>query len=260
MIIDSHLHIGKIGKFDMPETVLIEAMEKYNIDFGLVSNIECCEFDSELNELPVNERYSQIQVNRRLLEFLKKNPKKVKGQFWIKPYSECWSEDVEQFMEENAEYFVGFKMHPFHSQIAPTDDRCRGYFEYANRKGLSIAIHTANDKHSDPREVLKVATQYPNAKFIMVHLGLGTSNGLALSLLDQAENLYGDTTWVDINRIHETLMDKNHKLMFGTDSPIDGVDTYKAYAPYFEALQTCGEASYRRLMALNAQEVFNLQL
>ena len=33
MIIDSHIHIGKIINFNMPEEMVIESMEKYRIDF-----------------------------------------------------------------------------------------------------------------------------------------------------------------------------------------------------------------------------------
>ena len=47
MIIDCHTHIGKILTFDMPETMLLDSMDKYHIDFALVSNIEGAEFDEE---------------------------------------------------------------------------------------------------------------------------------------------------------------------------------------------------------------------
>lgn len=49
MVIDSHVHIGKIDKFNMPESMVIESMKKYNIDFSLVSNIEGIEVDCEQN-------------------------------------------------------------------------------------------------------------------------------------------------------------------------------------------------------------------
>lgn len=32
MIIDSHVHIGNIMNFNMPEEMVLKSMEKYNID------------------------------------------------------------------------------------------------------------------------------------------------------------------------------------------------------------------------------------
>ena len=39
MIIDSHVHIGSIGRFDMKPEYVIDSMERYGIDYSLVSSI-----------------------------------------------------------------------------------------------------------------------------------------------------------------------------------------------------------------------------
>jgi len=52
MIIDSHTHIGTITKFNMPESMLLDSMQKYGIDFALVLNIEGCEVDNVISLEP----------------------------------------------------------------------------------------------------------------------------------------------------------------------------------------------------------------
>lgn len=52
MIIDTHAHIGKMLIFDMPEEDLLYSIEKYGIDFSLVSNIEGSEFDEHGKPVP----------------------------------------------------------------------------------------------------------------------------------------------------------------------------------------------------------------
>ena len=60
MIIDTHVHIGKVLKFSMPEEMVLDSMEKYNIDFSLVSNIESAELDFKQKELPKEKQIDQV--------------------------------------------------------------------------------------------------------------------------------------------------------------------------------------------------------
>ena len=47
MIIDTHVHIGHMLGFDMTREDVLYSMEKYGVDFSLVSNAEAAEFDHE---------------------------------------------------------------------------------------------------------------------------------------------------------------------------------------------------------------------
>ena len=47
MIIDSHTHIGILPPFYMTPDMLLRSMERFGIDFSLVSNIEAAEKDHE---------------------------------------------------------------------------------------------------------------------------------------------------------------------------------------------------------------------
>ena len=115
-----------------------------------------------------------------------------------------------------------------------------------------------------------MAKKYPGTKFVMVHMGLGTDNNEAIELISKLPNLYGDTTWVPV---HSTLKFINtvgiDKILFGSDNPIDGPDTYfcnrngerSLYQQYFnEFKEMISNEDYDKIMYKNAMSVFNISL
>ena len=62
MIIDTHVHIGNILVFDMPPEDVLYSMDRYGIDFSLVSNVECAENDNNGNPIPQNLQKSQKKM------------------------------------------------------------------------------------------------------------------------------------------------------------------------------------------------------
>ena len=108
----------------------------------------------------------------------------------------------------------------------------------------------------------------PDVDFVMVHMGLGTDNKEAVELIGKLPNLYGDTTWVPVETTLEVIKRYgSKKLMFGSDMPIDGVDTYACnpkgerslYQDYFHVLpEKISKEAYEDLMWRNAAEVFGI--
>lgn len=260
MIIDSHLHFGILDKFNMPINVLMESLDKYKIDFGIVSNIEANEFGCDLRPIAPELALSQVEANMKTLELVKKYPGKLTGLFWIKPNTEQLDSESEKLILNNRQYFAGLKLHPYHSDIAITDKRCERYLKFADKYKLPFVIHTAADEKSDPYHVYRAAQQYPDINFIMVHMGLGTDNSKAIEYISKLDNLYGDTTWVSLeNTLKAVEICGSRKILFGTDSPIDGVDTYEKYLELLNGLKnTLCKQDYDNITCLNAQRIFNL--
>ena len=69
MIIDTHVHIGKMLVFDMPPENVLYSIDKYGIDFSLVSNVECAENDHNGTPIPQSIQKSQNAVLKKTLEF-----------------------------------------------------------------------------------------------------------------------------------------------------------------------------------------------
>ncbi|MGN1131514.1 MAG: hypothetical protein ACI4RL_01310 [Ruminococcus sp.] len=92
MIIDTHVHIGgeAVG-FRMNEDMVIEAMEKYGIDFSIVSNCDSCEVNHQQKLLPVHRQISQEESLMRTIRFARKFPDKIGVAPWVKPLTEGYN-------------------------------------------------------------------------------------------------------------------------------------------------------------------------
>ena len=270
MIIDTHVHIGgeKVG-FDMTEEMVLAAMDKYRIDYALVSNGDAVEVNHEQKPIPTKLQVSQENALRRVLAFAQKHPKEIGVAVWVKPLTEQVTPELEQIISNNLNHIHAIKLHPFHSNISPTDAKVTPYLELARRYGLAVVSHTGGCEEAEPQHVYEAAIRYPEIPFVMVHMGLGSDNKEALKLLGKAENLYGDTTWVPMQTTIEAIRRYgSKKLLFGSDMPIDGVDTYlcnprgerSVYQDYFHVIPKQIDAeSYADLMYRNAERVFRIK-
>ena len=269
MIIDTHVHVGgeKLG-FSMTEDMVLTAMQRYSVDFALVSNADAVEVDHEQKELPAELQISQEAALERVLEFAGKHPKKIGAAVWVKPYGEQPTAKLERMIRDNRDLIYAIKLHPFHSNVAPTDVRMLPYLELAVKYQLPVVSHTGGCEAASPVHVYEAAKRFPQIPFVMVHMGLGSDNKEALELLGKAENLYGDTAWVPMETTLAAIRRYgNHKMLFGSDMPIDGTDTYRynpkgersMYQDYFQVLpEKISRADYEALMYRNAMKVFGM--
>lgn len=269
-LIDSHVHISRILGFYMPEKMVLEMMEKYNVDYALVSNCDAAEYGHNGKLIPKVLQKSQADCFQRTITFARKNPGKIGVLPWIKPTVETADKKLEQMIAENKDIVKGMKMHAFHSRMATDDDRMVPYVELAEAYDLPIMIHTGGCDEASPKRVCNMAKRYPKVKFIMAHMGLGTDNMEAIEMMGEAENLIADTAWVPLNSTVEIIRRYGSKrILFGSDSPIDGVDTYRynkagepsLYIQYFSELENIiGTEAYEDLMYRNAMELFRIEL
>lgn len=269
MIIDTHLHVGgeAVG-FQMNEQMVIEAMEKYHIDYGLVSSADAAEMTHQQVLLPDTVQNTQEDALKRVLKFARRYPDKIGVSVWVKPYLQGVTKELEELIAKNLDVIYAIKLHPFHSNTAPTDKKILPYLSLAEKYGLAVVSHTGGCEAASPKHLYEAAKLFPKVPFVMVHMGLGTDNKEALDLLGKADNLYGDTTWVPMSTTIEAIHRYgSKKMIFGSDTPIDGVDTYlcnpkgdrSIYQDYFHLLEEkIGKEAYEDLMYKNAVRIFRL--
>lgn len=264
MIIDSHVHIGSLIKFNMPKEMVIESMKKYNIDFSLISNIEGAEVDCDQEPIKIEDQHSQEEINKSAIDFARNNKDKIGVLLWTRPRNESATKEFEDLIINNRDIVYGIKVHPFHSKIPFDSDKVQEYIKIAQKYNLPVLTHTANDDCSSPRRVYEMALKYPKVKFIMGHMGLGTNNEEAIDYISKLPNLYGDTTWVLPDKAEKMIKKCGaDKLLFGSDNPIDGLDTYNHkdfYKIYFDEFKNkIDKESYNKIMYKNAIKVFNIK-
>ena len=262
LIVDSHMHLGKHNGWDCPKEAVFEAMNKYKIDYGLVSNIAALEFQDDKNEIPSDEHIGQLEANDVVAMLHKKNANKIKGLFFVEPKREGYSPDVEEYILGHLICFCGMKIHPHESELRFTVENYKGYLDLCLRLNMVVVVHTEEDGYSDPCYVYEVAKKYPDLNFVMVHMGLNTDHKEAIDYISKLPNLYGDTTSVE----EESLIlavEKcgSSKILFGSGAPKFGVDTYKRYEKLMEYLnENLATVDVENILYRNADRLFKLNI
>ncbi len=269
MIIDTHVHIGTGLGFVMTEEDVLYSMDKYGIDHVVVSNAEAASHGHDRKLLPQSEQKSQIECLKKALAFARENPGRISLQHWVKPMENITNE-LKTLIENNLDVIKGIKFHPFHAGCAFTSAECRKYIDLAAEYNLPVISHTGTDYDDNPMRLFEMAKLYPETNFVMVHLGLGSDNKEAIELCSKLPNLYGDTTWVSTKSALE-FIDKcgSERLLFGSDSPIDGKDTYlnngkgdrSLYQEYWNEFKAqVSPTDYENIMWRNAAKLFDIKL
>lgn len=268
MLIDTHVHLTEMLGFYMTEDMVYEMMDRYDISYIILSNGDSAEYDHDLKPIPLDRQISQKDSFQRSIRFARAHSGRVGIMPWIKPAGETADREFCRMVEENLDIVKGIKMHAFHSKTPADSPKMVPYAELAFRYHLPVAVHTGGCEEASPEHVYQMAKRYPEVDFIMVHMGLGTDNREAIELMAQADNLIADTTWVPLETTVEVIRRYgSRRIVFGSDSPIDGVDTYRfnrsgepsMYRRYFNELEDMiGEEAYKNLMFRNAVRIFNI--
>lgn len=268
MIIDSHVHIGKSLNFNMKKKDVLYSMERYGIDYSIVSDCRAAEFDHKLRPIPKFLQKPQLECIRASVDFAKEYPDKIGAAIWLKPFGENADEALYDYVDQNRKYIKALKFHPYHSNLPFDCQKMEQFMELARFFDLPVVTHTGGSDAASCMRVYQMAKRHPDINFVMVHMGLGTDNNEAIYLIGKLPNLYGDTTWVPMESTLKFVRRNGaDKLLFGSDSPIDGKDTYarnkygqtSMYQPYFHELESIiGSEDYEKIMYKNAQRLFRL--
>ena len=269
MIIDTHVHFGSIMNFDMPAKMLLTSLKEYNIHAAIVSNILSSECDENQIELPSKFQTPQNVSIKETIQLAKENKGKLYAALWCKPRLESPNDELENLIKNNLDIIKALKFHPYHSATPFDSPKIQDYFYLAQKYNLTVITHTGNGDCDNCNLVFKMAKKYPSIKFVMAHLGLGTDNQEAIDLCAKQENLYADTAWVSIqSAVDFVKRASSKKLFFGSDNPIDGINTYKEnrygqrslYQDYFYKLADyISIEDYENIMWRNASETYNIK-
>lgn len=248
MIIDIHAHIGVVkGKFNMPPEFQLEGMKKYNIDYALISNIACGYGNYEL------------EGNIEAINTARENKDKLGVMLWCAPSETADIKAFEKLYNDNRDIIKGLKIHPDISGIRADSEAFYPYLSLAEKYSLPVLFHTQDTDFSKVRYVLNASEKFPDVKMILGHMSLASDNSEALEAVKNHKNIYADTAWVKSDIIERAKnLCAEDKIMFGTDSPIGGPDTYadpEYYPEYYKKTGTEAE----KVMYTNAIRLFGLE-
>lgn len=210
-IIDAHNHLGCWSNFRVAQEGTIDSMlarcDRLGIGRLTLTAHAAIGPDMHLG-------------NDQVQDALQRFPQRAMGYVTIKP---CEAQEMLRELETRLALpgFVGIKLHPDLHGRQVADPIYAPALDYADAHRLPVLIHTWGGRNVYDMKTL--AQAYPNASFIMAHLG-GSPDALeaALEALAQHDNLYGDTALSSspMGNIR-TVVDRVgcEKLLFGTDMP-----------------------------------------
>ncbi len=190
VIIDTHTHIGVLPPFYMTADMLLGSMERYGIDFSLVSNIEGAENDHRGDPVPKEWQTPQNELLRRTLAVARKAPQKLGVLPWLRIRQELPDDEFVRIIKENRALIYGFKLHPFHSRTAPDDARLEPVYALAAELGLPVVSHTGGCEEAMSPHLCNAAKRHPEINFI----GIERYSSVLIRALDKREKLLEEGT------------------------------------------------------------------
>jgi uncharacterized protein len=172
---------------------------------------------------------------------------------------------------------VGIKIYTGYQHVYPADKRCLPIYRLCIKYDVPVVFHSGDTlagyvgdpkiKYSHPMHIDEVATDFPDLKIVIAHMGNPWLIDCA-EILYKNPNVYADisglvvgddlkTPYGDLmkQRTNELLTYVNsNKLLYGTDWPLC---TMKAYLKFVNMLDISKEDK-EKILYKNAQKVFNI--
>ncbi len=227
-IINSHAHLLKKFKSEIKLVgikSLIEDMKK-----GKVKKTFIFSSDGQDDDYTINELIDKFGKDKKF-EFIytiKLGEKNLRKQL----------EDVENYFKRDL--IKGIKVLLGYFRIMPTDRKLRSFFKLCERYNFPVIFHTGDTydspksevKYAHPLNIDDLATENPNLKIIMAHIGIPWIMDAA-EVMYKNKNVYGDLSGFFVgfsDKRYVSLIRKKvnelidytggDKLLFGTDFPL----------------------------------------
>ena len=259
-IIDAHVHLGSWPNIETSKANLLYGMNAYGIASGILSHADCSTFPGDAGAFATP--ISAAEGLRQCIEFAREHPGRFHLAVWIKPLVEPRpSEELFSLIRDNRDLIVALKLHPFCERISPCDERLEPYYELAAELNMPVLCHTALDFHSSIGELILAANAHPNLRFVAAHLELSSDHHYSINALKSTKNVYADTAWVDMKSARLAMEEVGvDRVMFGTDSPLDGPETLAnpLYFSFLNNTEHLPEDIYERLMSGNAKAFYGI--
>ena len=271
MIIDAHTHIGKSPRSNNAET--------YDGNFRkLLKEAGANAVDHLIIIAGFKKRIWSNISTKRLAEIVGKTSMvSVVASIDILGYRKKDLRELESFLRKKL--VVGVKLYTGYQHFYPNDKRCVPIYKLCLNYDVPVIFHSGDTlagyvknpkiKYSHPLHVDEVATDFPNLKIVMAHMGNPWLVDCA-EILYKNPNVYADISGLVVGDNLNTpdgklarrkileLIDYvgQNKLLYGTDWPLAPMRTYLKFVKELGL----SRASRDQLLYKNAVKVFGLNL
>lgn len=243
--IDAHAHIDDTPPpaiWPRDATALVEDMDRCGVRLAVFSHLAAI-MAATADELRSAHDRSAVAVRRY--------PDRLRAYIVFQPHlADASMAEMERILAPDSP-FVGLKLHgPVH-RYPVTGAAWAHAFRFAHEHRLPVLCHAAAG--TDPRNVLKVAGEYPGMKLILAHLFPGAA--LPADMTQATPNVFFDTCASSIGRGQMGRIIRSAgagRLLFGSDATYLQMGGQVAKIAFAEA----PEESKKQIFGLNARAVF----
>ena len=211
MITDCHTHYGPQGGILIPDSQIIETMDRYGIKRALMSSTVAISGDVK-------------EGNDGVSRMMKNHPDRIIGYCVPNPFRGPL-EELNRCIDLG---FCGVKLHPYWSGC-PMDNRLLWpVYEKAQIRGMPLLFHSGGSltspdfRFTTPEMIVRMAKQFPAVSFIVGHMGLERWIDL-VDAAPRAENVYLDITMSipEVERVEMAVKAVGAgRVLFGSDLPL----------------------------------------
>ena len=258
-IIDAHAHIGSLPSLSASRRLILSSMRKYGLAYSLISNTDGAEFPSIGDKTPKNE--STLEILKQTVAFHLAHPDRIGALLWVRPMEEQPTKELIAYIKRHRKDIVGMKFHPYEEHLPIDDPKLKAWLDLAVEFDFPVLVHTAIDEYSSIRHLERICLAYPGLKFCAAHMELCTDNAYCLETMKRCPNMYADCAWVPLAHAKAVLREVGiERIMFGTDNPIDGLDTLAnpMYREYFDPNNGLTSKEREHLFYSNAKAFYRL--
>lgn len=243
LIIDEHCHMGEGNLNYIPDgspRAVVAEMDNLGIDTACVSHNAALAPDYKWG-------------NDKVIEAMQTYPGRFAGYCTINPhYPEEIPDELERCFRN--EGMKGIKLHPWCHERTLAYKNYVPVFEFASRMTCCVMAHTYSLE--DICNMDKLASDYPEAIFIMAHTGGIPQVELAIDVINRHANIYTDLAVSESREGNVEWLTReigSKKLLFGTDMPyMDPRATFSRVA-----MAEISEEEKRDIFGLNMKEILD---
>lgn len=272
-IIDNHVHLSRKPKSEANLKNLFASMNRNMIDIAIAL---AAYFPRKSGTITNSEILSLIGEAHNVLVF---------GSLDAEHDLESGIRELESLLVE--EKIFGIKIYPGYQFIYPSDKKLEQVYELALKFNVPVMFHsglvyrnTGMMKYTDPYSVDEVATNFPDLRIVISHLG-DPLIAEAVSVAHKNPNVWLDISGLVSNTTksrdrQEKWRKKNvslmkqkianaiielsgvEKIIFGTDWPISSHEAYLALVGQLEEELDLNKTEERQMMSGNMLRILGI--
>ncbi|MFC1753539.1 amidohydrolase family protein [Thermoproteota archaeon] len=214
-LIDIHNHLGFSASDEIGQTAeeLLGKMDRQDVDISVV-------FPSDEQERSESYRLP----NDKIIEAVRKYPKRLIGLARVNPLEECAADEVKRCLDEGLK---GIKLHPTTERFHPA--KLRPVLEDVLAAGYApvVLFHSYHTPGAKPGLWKSIIRDFSRTTFIIGHAGRDDAR-IAVELTRTFPNAYLEISTNSFNRVNMIIRGTQNfpsapidKILYGSDCPYE---------------------------------------